>query len=322
MKDLPKTSRMRDLLFALLARTTARRERLPYRLYWEALYRRTRSWTKPVRTTIHNREVLIGFNYSYPITSRFFRTFNNPLVELVHEARLQAGRPVRLVDVGAAIGDTVLLIEANCPGAVSEYVCVDGDREFFQYLENNLSHLAHCRCLNQQLSRGQRLEKSLVRTHGGTASAQGSDLVAAQPLDDLLGSKGIGPIDVLKIDVDGFDGEVLAGATAILRRDRPAVIFEWHPTLCTQTGNDYLTHFHTLSEAGYTRFLWYDKFGKFHHFDSTPNDADLESQARFCLTTRQYSDWHYDVVALPPERPIDGLALAEMDYANRRPSPC
>ena len=73
-----------SLLFKLLVRATERRGRFPYRLFWSQLYLRTRGWTTPVATVIHDRPVLMNFNYAYPIASRILPSFNNPLVELVH----------------------------------------------------------------------------------------------------------------------------------------------------------------------------------------------------------------------------------------------
>ena len=45
-------------------------------------------------------------------------------------------------------------------------------------------------------------------------------------LDSLLDGLGVERVDLLKIDVDGGDLDVLRGAAAVLRRDRPIVIVE------------------------------------------------------------------------------------------------
>lgn len=318
----PTPHRGRSLLFNLLARTTRRRAQFPYSLFWDRLYRRTRNWTMPVTTTIHNRAVAVSFNYSYPIFSRQFPELNNPLVELVHQTFLTLGRPLRVVDIGAAIGDTVLLIEANCPAMVEEYVCVDGDAEFFSYLEHNLSPLGKCRCLLQLLSSAHRSERSLVRTHGGTASAQGAATAEALSLDEVFAQHRFGAIDVVKIDVDGFDGEVLAGAGEILRAQQPTVIFEWHPALCAATGNAPFRAFAALQAAGYEQTVWFTKFGGFSHFGDTTVTDGVKRLQELCLRSQHAPDWHYDVVALPANSRLDRVALAEMVFARRRASPC
>ena len=307
-------------LFNLLVLTTGRRQRWPYKLFWNRLYEHTRGWARPVNARLHGRRVRLSFNYTYPIFSRRFPNLNAPLLELVHQAYLALGRPVRLVDIGAAVGDTVLLVEANCPGMVREYVCVDGDPEFYGYLVHNVRHLPRCTTILHQLSRARRTERALIRIHGGTASAQGEQRVESAPLDDLLEARAAGPIDVVKIDVDGFDGEVLTGAQRLLQRDRPAVIFEWHPRLCDAAGTDPFQAFAALACAGYSRLVWFTKYGEFSHYGNTSDREVHERLCRHCRQTRAEADWHYDVVAWHEDRPIDEQALADLMNARRRVS--
>ena len=162
--------------------------------------------------------------------------------------------------------------------------------------------------------------KDVVRTHGGTASAQGEAVARSSTLDAVLRRPGIQPPDVLKVDVDGFDGQVLLGAVDSLAEHRPAVIFEWHPILCRQTGNNWTDHLVALGRAGYDRFVWFDKFGLFSHFSSRPEPADLDRLATFCLSTKSYPDQHYDVVALPPGSPLAEADLADAAFARNRRS--
>src|SRR5262245_60751714 len=67
-----------------------------------------------VSTTIHGTRVLINYGYTYPLNMRLYSSLNNPLVELAFQTSNANRKPVVLVDVGAAIGDTVLLLERNC----------------------------------------------------------------------------------------------------------------------------------------------------------------------------------------------------------------
>lgn len=126
--------------------------------------------------------------------------------------------------------------------------------------------------------------------------------------------------DVLKIDVDGFDGKVLSGARGILMQHVPNVIFEWHPILYRRTGNDYLKPFQVLVDCGYRTFVWFTKFGEFSHFTCGRDLEALEMTAQLCLREKHVDDWHYDVVALHSESVISPLNLAELSYAKRRVS--
>jgi FkbM family methyltransferase len=282
---------------------------------WNRLYRRLDRWNVPVTTHIHGHRVLLNSGYTYPLYIRRYPSLNSPLLELVYQSHKVLGRPITFVDVGAAIGDTVLMIDSLCAGMVQNYICIDGDAEFFGYLQHNVSHLPNVRCINKILSSASGLERSLIRTHGGTASAQGDNRVDAKMLDEVIVEDE--SIDVLKIDVDGFDGEVLSGAQKILSRHRPSVIFEWHPVLCKQTDNNCLRHFDALSSAGYRDLVWFTKYGQFSHFSGLDRTS-ITRLSLLCQESTALLDWHYDVVALPERTTIDWLALADLRFARNK----
>lgn len=63
---------------------------------------------------------------------------------------------------------------------------------------------------------------SFVRPHAAECSALP---VAVHPLDGLFGEPGL-PVSVIKIDVQGFEAQVLAGARGVVTRDRPTIVLE------------------------------------------------------------------------------------------------
>ncbi len=290
--------------------------RQAWRRLWRALIDGRSS---PVATVIHGHKVIVNSGYTYPMSSRMFRSFNQPLVELVHQAARVLERPVHLVDVGAAVGDTVLLVAANCPGDVARYYCIDGDPQFFRYLTHNLGGRPDCTFFNALLSSDDAMIRSLVRTHQGTASAQGSEAVRPSTLDTLLAAEiAAGHVDVVKIDVDGFDGRALAGSRRAIGV-ASAVIFEWHPILCRQTGNSWLEAFAVLGGTGYTDFVWFNKFGEFCQFTAVPTEDVLNEMAGYCLADVD-DDWHWDVVALKSGTRLDRIELGRMRFARERTS--
>ena len=289
---------------------------------WEVAWDRAwRSLSGPVHTSIHGHDVVVNAGYSYPAFSRRWPTYNDPLVEVVHQAHVAKGGPITFVDVGAAVGDTVLLVLERCPGALGSVHCVEGDDEFFGYLAANLADVAQAHLHRALLSDVPGEAPSLVRTHKGTASAQGVDRLPAVTLDSVLtgdgGEAGTVAVDVLKSDTDGFDGKVLAGATGVLAASRPAVIFEWHPILYDATGQDRYRPFEVLADAGYRWLVWFDKYGVFSHVDDGYRRAEVEVLAELCVSGRGPGpDWHYDVVALPGGSPIEPAAMAALGHAR------
>jgi hypothetical protein len=86
---------------------------------WHTLWRKCNVWfSSSIRTTIHGEKVLAPFGHPYPLITRQFRSFNNPLVELAYQCYGKAGRPITLIDIGAGSGDTILLLVANCPNMI------------------------------------------------------------------------------------------------------------------------------------------------------------------------------------------------------------
>jgi FkbM family methyltransferase len=276
-----------------------------------------RTYSGPVTTRIHGHRVVVNAGYSYPMLMRRWPTYNDPLVEIVRQAHRACGRPVTVVDVGAAVGDTALLLLDRAADAVGEIHCVDGDAEFFDLLTHNVGGLAGVHLRRAMLSDRSGLEASLTRIHRGTASAQGTTQAAATTLDDLLAD--VSHVDVLKVDTDGFDGKIIAGATHLLANHRPAVIFEWHPKLYEATGNDWQRPFAFLGAQGYDRFVWFTKFGEFSHTQHGLDEEGVAALARICLDdVGPTLDWHYDVVALHESTAIRVDDVAALRLARER----
>jgi FkbM family methyltransferase len=77
-------------------------------------------------------------------------------------------------------------------------------------------------------------------------------------LDGLSKETGLVPTH-LKIDVEGFEGEAIRGAPAILRDHRPIVFLELHNAILRQRGRRPEDVLGLLSTSGYHRFLHHDR---------------------------------------------------------------
>jgi FkbM family methyltransferase len=272
-------------------------------------------WT---RIVVHGRKVVVNTGYAYPAFARRWPTYNDPLVELLWRVADLKGRPIHLVDVGAAVGDTALLALDAAGDRVDWLTCVEPDAEFFTYLTANLGE-DHRVSLHHEMLSGSATEvPDLVRTHSGTASAQGAATRRTTTLDALLRSGR--QVDLLKVDTDGYDGAVLDGARTILQSHQPAVIFEWHPILIDQTRQDLLLPFQVLADCGYDLTVWFTKEGEFSHFAPVIDEKSLIAMAGVCRSgSGPRPDWHYDVVAVPVRHPLNAETLAGLQFARQRP---
>lgn len=149
----------------------------------------------------------------------------------------------RAIDVGAHIGTwTTPLAQV-----FHEVDAFEPERENFLCLASNvrieriyIHELAvgsqHCRCRIQNL---------------GTNSGCGSVATGRDCLMVTLDSFSWTDVDFIKIDVEGFEGQVLAGATKLLRECKPTVFFEDNGLGPEYYGANWVDPKTVLKEAGY-----------------------------------------------------------------------
>jgi FkbM family methyltransferase len=279
---------------------------------WERAWRRLEQRASgTTRIRLHGHSVRVNIGHPYPAFMRRWPAYNSPLVRAVQMTHRGLGRPVVLVDVGASVGDTALLVRERCPGMVEEIWCIEGDDTFAAMLEANVRELAAVHVVHAMASDGT-AAPALVRTHAGSAGPRGPRGVAASPLDELVDDAR--SVDVVKIDTDGFDGHVLQGAARILSEHAPVVQFEWHPALYRAAEVAIELPFAVLADAGYDTFVWFDKFGRFANTEPRRRDEELAKRAQWCIAGNTPApDWHYDVVALPGGREYDLRVLVASD---------
>ena len=314
---LDRNSRVKSLLYNRLLLLM----RFKHNKWWQLLWKKVTAGGL-IRTTIHGFPVYIQSSYTYPFNARVYPYYNNPLLELTNSTIKAKKGPITILDIGAAVGDTFLLLKSNTPkNTIKKVYCLDGDKEFLELLNLNVGSFPEVKIISCMLSdKSDSRIKSLVRTHGGTASAQGEDTVSTRTLDEIVLEHHINDIDIIKLDIDGFDGDALAGGYNTIMTQHPNIIFEYHPLLIKQTGNDYFKGFNVLKEAGYTNYIWFSKYGRFTHFMQSPSMEDIQLYIDLCIRNNFDFDWHYDVIALSPSSAIDVYELAESQFSNNKVS--
>jgi FkbM family methyltransferase len=74
------------------------------------------------------------------------------------------------------------------------------------------------------------------RHHKHLGQPTATDGVATKSIDEFLAERGTPPIALVKMDVDGYECDVLAGSTLMMRRDRPIFVMELAPYLLQEHG--------------------------------------------------------------------------------------
>jgi FkbM family methyltransferase len=175
--------------------------------------------------TIGARDYLIEADAAY--LSHIAPVFEPGMVKVY---QLLARDSRTIVDVGANVGCTALLFSQ----LAQEVHAFEPSRHTFAVLQSNLARaeVANVRARRMALgsSRGT-LELvssptfragSFVGSLAQVSEGHVSEQIDVVPLDDLA----LDAVDFIKIDTEGFDGEVVRGAAETLRKHRPAAVLE------------------------------------------------------------------------------------------------
>ena len=313
-----KTDPLHSLIFNGLYNSLALRKLPIAKQIWLGLWRYSSAKNHLlVSTHLFGQDVIINNGNNFKNTAYTYPRLNAPILACI-DAAFAAHGPVRYIDIGVAIGDTPLMVFAHGEAKIEKIICIDGDAAFFDILSHNLRRYAGKVALVCQLLSAQEEEiAELVWDRNATANASGEGKVQARPLDSVLLPFAGQPVHVIKIDVDGFDGQVMAGAQHTLATHSPLVIFEWNSTLFARTGNDIIQPFQFLAANGYTRLVWFDNFGHFSHFslstqDVANNAQSLHALAQFCDENYARTGYHFDIIALPDSGPYTPNHLAKL----------
>jgi len=223
-----------------------------------------------------------------------------------------------VIDIGANIGDTAVLLARFAPGA--KVLCVEGDPRFLPDLVANTAQIKDVTIAQAILSERSEQVKGEFVTKNGTAHFalnRNGPVLRVSSLDDLLESYPEFALpDVIKIDTDGFEPAILRGARSVLANARPVVFYEWHPDFYNRAGENDTSHADLLMHAGYDGFMIFTNTGELLMRVQKPSPDILQSLARFSRARRRIDNWHFDVAAFPKERSDTWKRL--WDHYNRR----
>lgn len=198
---------------------------------------------RPIPFEVHGIEVP-----AHPKVIRDFRFFTERDPDMIEEMRsfIDLTRDAKcLIDVGAAAGIFSLVFTSRRGASAISF---EPYRKVFWLLRYH----ARGRAISPvRLALGREASTTHMKEEGGhlVASLEGS-AVPVVSLDSYLEDRGIVP-NVIKIDVEGYELEVLQGAEGALRKYRPTVFLELHPQHLRDRGLKTDEVIRPLADAGY-----------------------------------------------------------------------
>jgi FkbM family methyltransferase len=170
------------------------------------------------------------------------------------------------VDVGANVGYYTLLA-AQCVGRAGRVVAVEPAQQLFSALEQNVirNRADNVRCVRAAASdREHRVvlvagpddNTGLTRIAAGRAGSL-EESVEASPLDKILEDDELERVRLVKIDVEGAEGAVVAGMSSLLEAPSPdlEVLVELHPEELAKHGHEVEQIMERFRSAGFWPFL-------------------------------------------------------------------
>jgi FkbM family methyltransferase len=208
------------------------------------------------------------------------------------------------IDIGANVGDTAAII---CGRDDVPTLCIEGNPAYWPYLEENARRIGPHIVIEPSLIGETAGAKPLAicTDPSGTAKlvpADDGSEIMLRTLDQVLRDHPrFIRSKLIKLDIDGFDFEIIRGAVDLLKVLQPILFYECAPIESGTGGGDGMECFKMLTEIGYTRFLIWDGYG---HYMVHLTAADFDKFVDlifYLVSNRRFGPavYHYDVCAFP-----------------------
>ncbi len=264
------------------------------------------------RMSLHGRYLEFPLSHAMPMYLVQFPFYDRLPGRLGEYVRHKYGY-VKCIDVGANIGDTIASFYQE--GADQDkFLAIEPNKKFLKYLYRNWNHTGNVTILPVVCG-----AKSLKRSYTevemqGTASFvcdENGEAIETESLGDIVkGKLEFTDVNILKIDTDGYDFEVIAGASKVIEKNMPVVLFE-----CAELSNpnyveNCLETLKFFKSIGYESFLFYDNFGNLMGRCSL---SDL-SHFRYLLFYQLTSRFRYFDILLMRSEDLAPFFVSESSY--------
>jgi len=237
-----------------------------------------------------------GFDDYYSLAQAANAGSQGAFVELLEDLARQ--REGAIVDVGANLGSVCAPLASRLPDRTTiafEPMQDTALRGAAAAYAGNLRQLHYFQCAvgdrdgHLELQGDEQVSDQMTAVSGvDMGPGACTTKVRSITLDSFAHSYPVGPVALLKIDVEGFEPQALAGAQGIIARDAPAIVFEYMPRLA--------------AAAGWGPKLLASMIGRDHPYTFRCY-TDLGDEVSFPPPTPADPDAFFNVVASPSATP-------------------
>lgn len=216
-----------------------------------------------VRYEVGGTDLELPFAHDLPYYRATYPSYGDNLGIVAKYLAHKYGSNLRIIDVGANIGDTAAIIRAQCGAPI---LCVEGDTLYLRYLRANAASIG-----------GVRIEPAFLAAsdgfvHGHSVSGQGT--ASLEPSASLTSVRSVESVledhpkfsqaQLIKLDTDGYDLTILAGAHSWLLEVQPVIFLEFDPFLARRAVGHFDTAIlTTMQRLGYSRLAIWSNEGDF-----------------------------------------------------------
>ena len=205
---------------------------------------------------IGSRIMLLPPEHPLSMWTSLYKDYDNFLPKLVKEMSSNES----IIDIGANVGDTLFrFIDTN---SKPNYFSIEADQYFFKYLKKNKGLLE--KDIQDRVTLINELVGNNLKGHLTQKSNLGSKFLVESPdgletksLDKIIIDGNIQNIKLIKVDVDGYDYNVLLSAMNEIKKNKPSLFFEY----MSLNKTEYIELIKKLYEIGYSEWTIINNYG-------------------------------------------------------------
>ena len=266
---------------------------------------------------IHGKQLQLPLSHQLPIYLKH-NPFYDKLLGRLSDFVYDKYGYLKCIDVGANIGDSI----AACSKHDTDiFLAIEPHSTFNKYLYKNFGKCPNVKIMDVVCSSSNKTEIYQIDEKSGTASivrSKNGRVIQTKTIDEII-EKNIefSGANFLKIDTDGHDFKVIAGAKKIITENLPVVLFECDFFENNAYIENCIEALDFFKEVGYRSFLIYDNFGYLMEKQSLEHLSGFKHLLFYQLTSKFY---YFDLLLMKEEEMRIFIKLEHSFFISKMPN--